>query len=250
VLRWLLHLGALRRVQGDEEHFLRDRSDVLYSIGRPVLAHMLAARRSPSQISATDFPSRLAAIGAEPPAATPEARNRQIKVALGRRLLDDPVVYLVQLADDERAYLDRQRGHLLPDLQRATGLEPEVRAEGLLLADPDGDATDIGLPEEGTEGHLTLLLATHLAERLRADGAFTTTAEELARRTRSLIREHQTHWKKEIAQPGADRVFTARVLERLAGLGLVRLGADDLVQPLPALGRYAMSAPVILAAHV
>lgn len=250
VLRWLLNLGALRRVHGDEENFLRDRSDVLYSIGRPVLAHILAARRSPSQISAADFPSRLAALGTEPHAATPDARNRQIKVALGRRLLDDPVVYLAQLSEDERAYLDRQRGHLLPELQRATGLEPEVRAEGLLLADPDGDATDVGLPEEGTEGHLTLLLATHLAERLRADAAFITTAAELASRTRSLIREHQTHWKKEISQPGADRVFTTRVLERLAGLSLVRLTAEGLVQPLPALGRYAMSAPVILASHV
>jgi uncharacterized protein (TIGR02678 family) len=250
VLRWLLDLGALRRVHGDEENFLRDRSDVLYNIGRPVLAHILAARRSPSQISAADFPARLAAVGAEPPAATPDARNRQIKVALGRRLLDDPVVYHAQLSEDERAYLDRQRGHLLPELQSATGLEPEVRAEGLLLADPDGDATDVGLPEEGTEGHLTLLLATHLAERLRADAMFTTTSAELASRTRALIREHHTHWKKEISQPGAERVFTTRVLERLAGLSLVRLTAEGLVQPLPALGRYAMSAPVILASHV
>jgi uncharacterized protein (TIGR02678 family) len=251
VLRWLLGLGALRRVQGDEERFLRDRSDVLYGIVRPVIAQLLAARRSPSLVAASDFPARLAAVAAEPPATTPEARNRQIKVALGRRLLDDPVIYLAQLSDDERAYLERQRGHLLPDLQRATGLEPEVRAEGLLLADLEGDATDIGLPEEGTDGHLTLLLATHLAERLRADAAFVTTADELVRRTRTLIREHQSHWRKEVTQPGADRVLTTRVVTRLAGLGLVRLDpVGDTVQPLAALGRFALSAPVIRPAHV
>lgn len=169
---------------------------------------------------------------------------------LGRRLLDDPVVYLAQLSDDERAYLDRQRGHLLPDLQRATGLEPEVRAEGLALADPDGDATDIGLPEEGTDGHLTLLLATHLGDRLRSDGAFTTTVEELVRRTRGLIREHQSHWRKEVMQPGAERILTARVLTRLAGLGLLRLDDGGAVRPLAAIGRYAMAAPVILDRHV
>lgn len=251
VLRWLLRVGALRRVHGDEEHFLRDRSDVLYGIGRPVIAQLLAARRSPSLVDAPDFPARLSALAAEAPAATPEARNRQIKVALGRRLLDDPVVYLHQLSDDERAYLERQRGHLLPDLQRATGLEPEVRAEGLLLADLDGDATDVGLPEEGTEGHLTLLLATHLADRLRGDAGFTTSVDELIRRTRALIREHQSHWRKEVTQPGADRVLTTRVLDRLAGLGLVRLDAlSGTVQPLAALGRFALSAPVILATHV
>ena len=245
VLRWLLRIGALRRVQGDEERFLRDRTDVLYSIARPVLAQVLAARRSPSLFSGTDTPARLQALAAEPPAATPEARNRQIRVHLGCRLLDDPVVDHAQLADDARAYLERQRGHLLPDLQRATGLEPEVRAEGLALADTEGDATDIGLPEEGTDGHLTLLLATFLGERLRADAAFTTTTDELMRRTRALIREHQSHWRKEVTQPGADRALTQRVLARLAGLGLLRLTDDGTIQPLPAIGRFAMAAPVI-----
>ncbi len=246
VLRWLLRIGVLRRVEGDEERFLRDRTDVLYSIVRPVLAQLLAARRSPSLFAGAEFSARLAALASEPPAATPEARNRQIKVHLGRRLLDDPVVYHEQLADDERAYLERQRGHLLPDLQRATGLEPEVRAEGLALADTEGDATDIGLPEEGTDGHLTLLLATFLGERLRADAAFVTTTDDLVRRTRALIREHQTHWRKEVTQPGADRVFTERVLARLVGLGLVVREDEDRVRPLPAIGRYAMAAPVIL----
>jgi uncharacterized protein (TIGR02678 family) len=249
VLRWLLRVGALRRVQGDEERFLRDRSDVLYGIGRPVLAHLLAVRKSPSLVAATDVPARLAAIAAEPLAATPEARNRQIKVALGRRLLDDPVVYLTHLADDERAYLERQRGHLLPDLERATGLEPEVRAEGLLLADLDGDATDVGLPEEGTEGHLTLLLATHLAERLRADAAFSTTLDDLVRRTRTLVREHQSHWRKDVTQPGADRHLAGGVLARLESLGLVRLDTAGGVRPLAAIGRFALSAPAARVAH-
>jgi uncharacterized protein (TIGR02678 family) len=249
VLRWLLHIGALGRVQGDEERFLRDRTDVLYGIARPVLAQLLAARRSPSLVSAPELSARLAAVAVEAVAVTPEARNRQIKVNLGRRLLDDPVVYLSQLSDDERAYLERQRGHLLPDLQRATGFEPEMRAEGVALADLDGDTTDLGLPEEGTEGHLTLLLATHLADRLRANATFTTTVDEMTRRTRVLIREHQSHWRKEVAQLGADRIFTARVLTRLAALALVRLGPDGVVQPLPALGRYAMAPPVVLTPH-
>ncbi len=48
-LRLLLALGVLRRVQGDEEHFLHDRgSDALYNVARPVLAALLVCRRSPA----------------------------------------------------------------------------------------------------------------------------------------------------------------------------------------------------------
>lgn len=65
VLRWLLRISALWRVQGDEERFLRDRTDVLYGIARPVLAQLLAARRSPSLVSAIDLPARLAALATE-----------------------------------------------------------------------------------------------------------------------------------------------------------------------------------------
>ena len=39
------------------------------------------------------------------------------------------------------------------------------------------------------------------------------------------------------------------MLTRLAALALVRLGPDGIVQPLPALGRYAMAPPVVLSAH-
>jgi hypothetical protein len=55
-LRLLLALGVLRRVQGDEEHFLHDRgSDALYNVARPVLAALLVCRRSPSLVSATEL---------------------------------------------------------------------------------------------------------------------------------------------------------------------------------------------------
>ena len=99
---------------------------------------------------------------------TEDGRNRAIRHSLARRLLDDPVLYYSDLTEEERGYLDRQRGPLLKRLTDATGLVAEVRAEGIALIDSTGEATDLGMPEEGTDGHATLLLAEFLSERMRS----------------------------------------------------------------------------------
>jgi len=244
-LRLLLALGVLRRVQGDEEHFLHDRSsDALYNVARPVLAVLLVCRRSPSLVSETELEAKLAALADEQAQPdTAEAQNRAVRSWLVRRLLDDPVLYYGTLSAESRAYLDRQRGFLLRDLAEATGLEAEVRAEGIALADLDGDCTDIGLPEEGTEGHLTLLLATWLAEKLRetrSSPSTLITAEAVRQQTARLIRKHRHHWRKEVTQKGAETWLTQLVLGRLAGLALIEHQMGGGIVPLPALGRYAL----------
>lgn len=239
-LRLLVHLGVLRRIQGDEEQLLRDRlSDVLYNVSRPVLAVLLAARRSPSLIPAAAFEDRLAALLDAAVPDTPDARNRALRTHLVARLLDDPVLYYAGLDPEARAYLDRQRTFLLDELTEATHLHAEVRAEGLALVDLDGDCTDSGLPEEGTEGHLTLLIATWLADRLRAGDTTTLTVETVRQKTARLIRQHRHHWKKEAGLRGAEIPLTELVLSRLAGLSLIERQADTL-RPLPALGRFAL----------
>jgi uncharacterized protein (TIGR02678 family) len=239
-LRLLVDFGALRRVQGDEESLLRDAgSDVLYAISRPVLSLLLAARRSPSLVAAMDFESRLAALlDAELPSSS-DARNRALRNRLAARLLDDPILYYTTLDAEGRAYLDRQRSSLLDELALASDLHPEVRAEGIALADLDGDCTDAGLPEEGTEGHLTLLLATWLADRLRSGDDSTLSAETVRQRTARLVRQHRHHWNKEAGLRGAEIAFTELVLNRLAGLALIERTGESL-RPLPALGRFAL----------
>jgi uncharacterized protein (TIGR02678 family) len=113
-----------------------DRSDVLYTINRPVLTAMLSVRRGPSTIQSTDFAECLAAIVEEPMPDSEDGQNRQIRIRLMRRLLDDPVLYYEDLDNRERAYLDRQRGFMLPHIREATGMCPEVRGEGIALLDP------------------------------------------------------------------------------------------------------------------
>jgi len=240
-LRLLLALGVLRRVQGDEDRFLHDRgSDALYTVVRPVLSVLLGTRRSPSLVTASEFDSRLAALvdeSARPD--TPEARNRALRTWLTRRLLDDPALYYDSLAPEDRAYLDRQRGFMLEELEKATGLVREIRAEGIALADLDGDCTDLGLPEEGTEGHLTLLLATWLAEQVRADADALVTHDAVRQQTARLIRRHRHHWRREVSEKGAEVWLAETVIGRLAGLGLLDRVANG-VRPRPAIGRYAL----------
>lgn len=246
-LRLLVDLGALRRVQGDEEQHLRDAgSDVLYNISRPVLSLLLAARRSPSLVTADDFEALLDALLDAGLPESPDARNRALRTRLAARLLDDPILYYESLDAETRAYLDRQRASLLDTLSQATELHPEVRAEGLALVDLDGDCTDAGLPEEGTEGHLTLLLATWLADRLRSGDRAPLSLETVRQKTARLIRQHRHHWKKEAGLRGAEISLTELVLERLAGLALIERTHDTL-RPLPALGRFALRAGADLA---
>ncbi len=240
-VRLLLTLGVLRRVQGDEEHFVHDReSDVLYGVVRPILAQLLTTRRSPSLVDAGDFETRIAALVTDSTIPdTPDARHRAIRTHLVRRLLDDPVLYYDELDDETRTYLDRQRTFLLRELADTTGLEIEVRSEGIALADLDGDCTDLGLPEEGTEGHLTILLATWLAETLRREPSQTLTLEGARLHTLRLIRKHRHHWRREVGDKGAEIWLTEVVLQNLAGLGLIERRGDT-IAPRPALGRYAL----------
>ena len=50
---------------------------------------------------------------------------------------------------------------------------------------------------------------------------------------------HRTHWRKDVAEPGAELALTERTVTRLEALRLVRRTEDGVV-PLPALGRYAL----------
>ncbi len=244
VAKLLLDVGVLARVAGDEQAFVNDTGDALYDVDRAVLSVLLIGRRGPSTVRAVTTTDRLAALTQEPGPATEDGRNRAIRHALTRRLLDDPVVYYDDLTDEERGYLDRQRGPLLRRITEATGLVAEVRSEGIALLDPTGEATDLGMPEEGTDGHATLLLAEFLAARLRSGQAGPVALPVLVAHMAGLSRAHRAHWRKGVTEPGADRALTDQALRRLTALGLVHVTADG-VAPRPALARFGFGQPVL-----
>ncbi|MER7958182.1 TIGR02678 family protein [Streptomyces sp. NPDC096030] len=240
VVRLLLRYGVLRRVAGDEDAYVSGAGDVLYDVERRVLAGLLAARHGPSLITAGGFEERLAALTAESALDSDELRFRAIRQRLTRRLLDDPVLYYDELTGEELSYLTRQRAFLTARISELTGLVAEVRAEGIAMADPLDDLTDVRMPEQGTQGHVTLLLAGHLAG---ADGEVS--RSELERRVRELAAEHGGYWSKSARQAGAERELVEQALARLTALGLARRTPTG-AAPLPALARYAVAQAVVL----
>lgn len=241
VVRLLMELGVLVRVAGDEEQFLRRglEGDVLYDVDRRVLSALLVTARGPSLValngadSELDLEARLHVLAETFVPDTPEGRNRELRHRLARRLLDDPVLYWQELDEDEAAYLTNQRGAMLRRLQQASGLVPEVRAEGIALVDPDGELTDEKIPAEGTEGHLALLVA----ERLASVGPDVVSLDDVEAWIQGWQGDYRRYWRKAACEPGAVHGLCRQTLARLAALRLVARRGDR-VYPLPALGRF------------
>lgn len=253
VCRSLLALGILQRVAGDEEGYVRDSAaaagtgegaDALYDVQRRVLAGLLAAVRGPSTWAAEQAPvtldERLASLVSEPVPDSDEGQRTALRHHLARRLLDDPVVYLDTLEEAQRAYFVNQRGAMAARLCEATGLAAEQRAEGLALVDEDGELTDVAMPAEGTDAHATLLVAEHLAARLRAgDAARPVNEADIATFLAGVRERYGRYWRKSAREAGAEHELARCALERLAQLRLVERTAGQ-VRPLPALARYAL----------
>ncbi|MER7998756.1 TIGR02678 family protein [Streptomyces sp. NPDC095613] len=194
-----------------------------------------------SAVPSERFHQRLVRLTAETALDSDELRFRAIRWKLTRCLLDDPVLYYDELTDGELAYLTRQRGFITARISELTGLVAEVRAEGIAMVDPLDDLTDVRMPEQGTHGHITLLLAGYLAAAGRA-----VEPAELERRVRELAAEHGGFWSKAAREPGAEPELVERAVEKLVALGLVTR-TERGVLPRPALARYAVGEPVVRA---
>jgi len=238
VVRLLLGWGVLIRVAGDEDAYLSAGTDVLYDVRRPVLGVLLSGRRGPSTVTAGTLPGRLAELTTEPLVESDDLRNQALRRRLTRRLLEDPVVYYDELDDDERAYLLSQRHAITRRIEDATGLIPEMRAEGIAMVDPDDELTDVRMPEQRTDGHVTLLVAEYLARREQA------TLDELKAFVRQAAAKHVGYWRKGVTEPGAETELLAMALEKLSALRLVQVDGQ-VVRSWPAIARFALDEPTI-----
>ncbi len=263
VCRTLLSLGVLQRVAGDEDAFVQaggDQGDALYDVHRPTLAGMLAAVRGPSNWPSDEAPvtldERLRALVDEHVADSEEGRRTALRRQIARRLLDDPVVYIETLDPESRAYFANQRGAMAARLCDATGLVAEQRAEGLALVDEAGLLTDVAMPAEGTDAHVTLLVAEYLANGFRwqqanishATRPFAKQEHEIVEYLREAKSRYGRYWRKSAREPGAERELATIAIERLEKLHLI-LRRAGMVQPLPALARFALGETEVRGAH-
>jgi uncharacterized protein (TIGR02678 family) len=254
VCHHLLDLGILVRVAGEEEGFVHHASeagehlhDALYDVQRRVLAGVLAAVRGPSTWAADEAPSdieqRLQALAGEHVPDSDEGRRTAMRHDLSRRLLDDPVVYADSLDASTRAYFLNQRGPMVARLSEATGLVAEQRAEGSALADETGALTDISMPAEGTEAHITLLVAELLSNKQQKDGDPLDRLSEadIASFIDQTRERYGRYWRRSAREPGTQRELAQIALERLRKLQLITLSPDG-IRPLPAISRFAVGA--------
>ncbi|PPU72784.1 MULTISPECIES: TIGR02678 family protein [Xanthomonas] len=248
VCRTLLEQGVLERVAGEEENFVQEngwqQSDALYDVHRRLLADLPAAVRGPStwrvEEMPTDIEMRLRALVSEFTVDSEQGRRDAMRHHLTRRLLDDPVLYADTLDEETRGYFTNQRGVLASRLCEAAGLVAEQRAEGLALVDEHGQLTDVAMPAEGTEAHVTLLVAEYLAGCLRqARAPLLLTMAEIEVFLRDAAGRYGRYWRKSARAPGAERELAAIAVDRLCRLCLLARETDGL-RPLPAIARFSL----------
>jgi uncharacterized protein (TIGR02678 family) len=112
------------------------------------------------------------------------------------------------------------------------------------MVDPDDALTDVRMPEAGTDGHVTLLIATKLATEGRAPSL-----PELTRFVQIQAKAHASYWRKTAAEPAAAADLAEQAVTKLEALNLVLRIADEhgveRIHPRSALMRFAMTSPTI-----
>ncbi|WP_165984575.1 TIGR02678 family protein [Streptomyces sp. YIM 98790] len=254
VLRLLETLGALRAVDGTTDSYTESaEAKVLYRVDTTLLMRLIAAPEAPSRLALppAGIPVRFDELldglmrerrygetGDTAPAGliSETQRNLRLRHSVLRRLFDDPVLHREDLSPDEAAYLLSPTGRQI--VRRAAaqaGFVLEERAEGILLADPDGIATDSAFPDgSGTAKTAALLLLDFLLQS--PGGAM---PEQLAAEAERLLGRHP-RWAAGYRSEGGGPRLAADAVDVLCSFGLARRTADR-ITTLPAAARYRVT---------
>ncbi|MFE8013945.1 TIGR02678 family protein [Streptomyces antibioticus] len=260
VLKLLESYDVLRAVDGRTETYVDStEAKVLYRVDTTLLMRLPAAPVGASRLAVPpdEVPARFgelltglvherryggAAVGATAEethgdgAATDAQRNLRLRHAVLRRLFDDPVVHRADLSEDELAYVSSLTGRqILRRSVEQAGFLLEERAEGFLLVDPDGIATDVRFPDDTSTARVAALL---LLEPLCAAPAGML-PEQLAETGAGLLRRFPRWAKAYQNADGATRLADDAV-RVLRDLGLVRATAGRVVA-CPAAHRYRLT---------
>ncbi len=251
VLRLLDEIGVLVLRDGDAERYARSRDgDALYDVRERILGQLLAAPIPPTLAGS---PERMID---EERAHTEEGERVEARHTVFRRLLDDPVVYLDDLPQRAREWLEGGKGFVYERLERDVGLVVERRREGLAAIDPAGELTDALFPDgSSTVKHAALLLCEWLADEAKRDAAqragsdveggdgardgYSVPFAAIVVRLSALREEYGSKWSKEYeaGEPGT-RGLALDALALLAAFGLA-VERDSGFTALPAAARFA-----------
>lgn len=240
-LKWLVETGVLTLRDGDTERYAKgDAGDALFDVHDRILAQLLAAPIPPSLAGTPEAMRR------ELYADTEEGRRLRARYSVTRRLADEPVLYLEDLDERQRDWLDHALGFLGSIFEGDSELRIERRREGLAVVDPDGRLTDLRFPEGGsTAKHAALLLAEQLTARARAEAAPVVVAwAEVHDVVGHLVTDYgkRCNWKAAYLEDGGPTRLAEDALDVLEAMSLVRREPEG-VRALPAIARFAPAAP-------
>lgn len=244
-LKLLERAGALRALDGTAESYLdSDTAKVLFQVDTTLLLRLLAAPHAPSTVDLDD----LTALTREPRyGAAPDGgevadaqRHLWLRHSITRRLLDDPVVYRDELTEAQLGYLASPTGRrLVRQAAEQAGFVFEERAEGYLLVDPDGLATDQRFPDDASHPKVAALV---LLDDLVTAGRPVPDAE-LASRAAALLDRFPSWAKTYRSEDGAARL-AADAVDVLCAFKLAARESGA-VRARPAAARFAVATPVV-----
>jgi uncharacterized protein (TIGR02678 family) len=232
----LIDWGVLSETDGSVTAWGDRHEEALLDVNRTLLTHVLA-RPLGDVTSAGELLAR----------GTGDLPAEEPRRTLRRKLVENPLVRREDLTDAEQHVLSRERAELSHTLAENFGLTLEVRQEGALAYDVDGELTDVAFPGQGTVAHVCLLLVNALVDDL--DGGPGVTADVDGRTVPGLlapwaavsdavhllVEQYGTTFAEMFA--GDPEHLQAAVVARLEDLSLARRTPAGLVLH-PACARY------------
>ena len=233
----LIRYGVLEERDGDLERWTSDgRTLTLLDVRRDRLSLMVSA---PLTGSAT--PDQLLETAALPSAAG------GARVAIRRQLTDSPLLSAADLPAEYAEWWRRNRNREREWFRDRFGLELELRAEGAIAVDPEGELTDISFPGGGSAKHFALLLLAALADAARARGAdepgrtWTVISGSDAEAVSAEVFRSCSEWLKREHRERQGLVH-AEALALLTSVGLIERGEAGALRLHAAAARYAPQA--------
>jgi uncharacterized protein (TIGR02678 family) len=234
----LVDLGVLHERDGDLEHWADQRTASLLDVRRDRLGLLVSA-----VLGGAEAPTDLIDTAALPSAAG------GARVAVRRRLVESPVLSVDSLTEEQAEWWRRNRNREREWFADRLGLQIELRAEGGVGIDPEGELSDVEFPGGGSGRHLALLLLEALVARLRPGAREAAASERVWRRVEpdevtEVAAEVMAEWGaglKREHRENADVAF-AEARQVLVDFGLVRAEPDGGWLVHAAAARYAVSA--------